>query len=72
MLWPCHGFGGNQFFAVAKSGQIVVVEEYCVGINPLKEVILVRCSDTDKAQFWRYDKKVGALIHISVKLKQLK
>lgn len=60
MLWSCHGHGQNQFFAFAKSGQIVVLGEFCVGINHLKEVILVRCSDTDKTQLWTYDKEVGS------------
>lgn len=61
MLWPCHGFGGNQFFAITKFGQIVVVEEICVGINLVKEVILVQCSDSDKSQFWSYNIEVSTV-----------
>lgn len=61
MLWQCHGYGGNQFFAFSKPGQIVVVEEYCVGINLLKEVILVQCSETDKTQLWSYDQEVSEI-----------
>lgn len=57
-LWPCHG-GGRQFFAFAKSGQIVTVEEHCVGINHLNVVILVHCSDTDKTQQWTLIPKVS-------------
>lgn len=58
-LWPCHGFGGKQFFGFEKSGQIVTVEEHCVGVNLLNEVILVHCSDTDKTQRWTFDRKVS-------------
>lgn len=62
ILWPCHGFGGKQFFAFEKSGQIVTVEEHCVGINRLNEVILVHCSNADETQRWtfkNFDQKVG-------------
>lgn len=58
-LWPCHGSGGNQFFAFEKSGLIVTVEEICVGVNAKKEVILVHCTDGDKTKLWSYDNKVG-------------
>lgn len=58
LLWPCHG-GENQFFAFAESGQIVFVEEYCVGINDSREVIVVKCSDTDSSQLWTHNKKVS-------------
>lgn len=61
-LWPCHGYGGNQFFALEKSGLIVTVEEICVGVNAKKEVILVRCEDEDKTKLWSYDKTVGVEI----------
>lgn len=57
-LWSCHGYGGNQFFAYAKSGQFVTVEELCIGVNLVEEAVLVRCSDSDTAQLWNYDKEV--------------
>lgn len=60
-LWPSHGYGGNQFFAISKSGQIVDVEEHCVGINHKKEVITVPCSDTDKTQLWTYNDEVSEI-----------
>lgn len=58
-LWPCHGSGGNQFFAFEKSGLIVTVEEICVGVNDKKEVILVNCTGGEKSKLWDYDEKVG-------------
>lgn len=58
-LWPCHGSGGNQFFAFQESGLIVTVEEICVGVNDNKEVILVSCKDRDKTKLWDYDKEVS-------------
>lgn len=54
MLYPCHGYGGNQLFAFAESGQIVAVDQRCVGINHQKDVILVSCFDTDESQLWTY------------------
>lgn len=57
LLWSCHG-EENQFFAFAESGQIVFVEEYCVGINDNRGVIVVKCSDTDTSQVWTYNSKV--------------
>lgn len=63
-LWPCHGYGGNQFFAFEKSGLIVTVEEICVGVNAKKEVILVRCEgDVDLTKLWLYDKEVRVRIN---------
>lgn len=61
-LWPCHGYGGNQFFAFETSGLIVTVEEICVGVNAKKEVILVRCVDGDKTKLWSYDKEVSVRV----------
>lgn len=66
MLWPCHRYGGGQFFAFEKSGQVVTVEEHCVGINHLKEVILVHCSDTDKTQQWTLNQKVCVIVNCTV------
>lgn len=58
----CHKFGGNQFFAFAKSGQIITVEELCVGISNDKTlVVLVECSEQDPSQLWEYDKNVSAI-----------
>lgn len=57
LLWPCHG-DENQFFAFAKTGQIVIVEEYCVGINDNQDVIVVKCSNTDPTQLWTYNNDV--------------
>lgn len=59
ILYSCHGYGGNQFFALAKSGQIIVIGVQCVGINLLNKVVLVPCSDTDKTQLWTYIEEVG-------------
>lgn len=53
LVWPCHG-EENQFFAFAETGQIVFVEEYCVGINNNRDVIVVKCSSTDRTQLWTY------------------
>lgn len=58
-LYPCHGYGGQQFFAFEKSGQIVSVEEHCVGINHSNDVVLVHCSNTDKTQRWTFNQKVS-------------
>lgn len=56
----CHGMGGNQFFAFAKSGQIVTAEDLCVGISiKHKTTTLVECDDHDRAQLWKYDDRVS-------------
>lgn len=57
LVWPCHG-EENQFFAFAGTGQIVIVEEYCVGINNDRDVIVVKCSSTDPTQLWTYNNEV--------------
>lgn len=60
ILYRCLGKGGYQFFAFAKSGQIVTVfgEEFCLGIYD-RFVILVRCHELDKTQLWTYNHKVS-------------
>ena len=50
--------GGNQFFALAQSGQIVTNQDLCVGIIDTK-VILVECFDEDKSQLWKWDEEVN-------------
>lgn len=60
-LYWSHGYGGNQFLALSKSGQLVDVEEHCVGINQKRDVILLPCSDTDKTQLWTYNVEVSAM-----------
>lgn len=56
----CHKLGGNQFFAYAKSSQIITAEELCVGVSDDKTtVILVECSEQDSAQLWKYDENVS-------------
>lgn len=58
-LYDCHASGGNQFFAFAKSQQIITTEERCVGVNmQQKTVISVQCSKTDESQKWKYDMQV--------------
>lgn len=59
----CHGYGGNQFFAFAKSGQIFTSEQLCMGISN-EMVILVDCSEDDTSQLWRYDNEVCGEIQI--------
>lgn len=55
----CHKMGGNQFFGIAHTEQIITAEELCVGISSDKiSVILVYCSEKDPWQRWTYDKKV--------------
>lgn len=49
--------GGNQLFAYAKSGQIVTVEELCVGVEG-ETVILVKCSEEDESQRWKWNRTV--------------
>lgn len=58
IVYGCHGSGGNQFFAYAKSGQIITTEDLCVGINDEKTVILVQCSDGEESQLWDFYKNV--------------
>lgn len=57
-LYNCHEGGGNQFFAFAKSGEIItVVEENCVGAKD-DMVVGVGCSKNDTSQLWNYVPKV--------------
>lgn len=63
LLWPCHHFGGSQFFAFERYGQIVTVEEHCVGINQYNEVILIPCLDTDTTQRWTFNYEVGGCMN---------
>lgn len=59
IVYGCHGSGGNQFFACATSGQIITVEELCVGVARNKvTVILVSCSELDQSQLWDYNDQV--------------
>lgn len=58
LLWRCTR-GENQFFALAKSGQIIMAEEYCVGIDYKKRVLIVRCNEADTSQLWTYNNEVG-------------
>lgn len=56
----CHKWGGTQFFAYAKTGQIVTSEELCIGTSENEHlVVLVECSEQDPAQLWTYDKNVS-------------
>lgn len=57
----CHGLGGNQFFAFAKNGQIITVEELCIGVSK-SLVVLVQCDESDVSQFWKYDDTVNGNI----------
>lgn len=41
-----------------QTGQIVFVEEYCVGINNVRDVIVVKCLSTDPTQLWTYNNEV--------------
>lgn len=58
ILYSCHGGGSNQFFAFAKSGQIITAGQHCVGIKD-KTVIKVQCSEDDKSQLWNYNSEVS-------------
>lgn len=59
----CHKLGGNQFFAHAKTGQIITVEELCVGISDDGNVaVLVECSEKDSTQLWTYDVNVSTIL----------
>lgn len=54
--------GGNQFFAFAKSGQIITAEELCVGVSDDESsVTLVSCSEHDSYQLWKYEVNVNSL-----------
>lgn len=61
IVYPCHLGGGNQFFAFEKSGLIISAEELCLGINNNKSVILVKCKQEDKLQYWDFNKNVCTL-----------
>lgn len=57
-LYECHEGAGNQFFAFAKSGEIITTfEEDCVGAKD-KQVVKVNCAKDDKSQLWSYNEKV--------------
>lgn len=58
LLWWCTR-GENQFFALTKFGQIIMAEEYCVGIDHKKRILIVRCNETDTSQLWTYNYEVG-------------
>lgn len=58
LVWWCTT-GENQFFALAKSGHLLMAEEYCVGIAAENSVQIVRCSETDNSQLWAYDTEVS-------------
>lgn len=58
IVYSCHGLGGNQFLAFAKSGHVISTENLCYGINNEKRVVLVHCSQEDKSQLWDFDVKV--------------
>lgn len=65
LLWWCHK-GENQFFALAKSGQILMAEEYCVGIDYKKRVLIVRCNEADTSQLWIYNSEVSVKFTLSI------
>lgn len=68
--FACHGMGGNQFFAFAKSGQIITAEELCVGVSDDESsVTLVSCSEHDSSQLWEYDDEVNTINQIQRSLK---
>lgn len=58
LLWRCTK-GENQFFAWTKSGQITMAEEYCVGVDHKKHLLVVRCNETDSSQLWTYNNEVS-------------
>lgn len=69
----CHKLGGNQFFAHAKTGQIIAVEELCVGISDDRNVVvLVECSEQDLTQLWIYDVKVSELFEFKINVLSLR
>ena len=69
----CHKLGGNQFFAHAKTGQIITVEELCVGISDDRNVVvLVECSEKDSTQLWTYDMNVSAIFEFKINVLSLR
>lgn len=56
-LYQCHGGGGNQFFAFAKSGEIFTGEEHCLG-RKNEAVVSVECSENIQDHLWNYNDKV--------------
>lgn len=56
-LYTCHGQGGQQFFAFAKTGEIITVAENCVGTKN-NAVILIGCTNDASSQLWKYEDKV--------------
>ncbi|XP_031629587.1 polypeptide N-acetylgalactosaminyltransferase 1-like [Contarinia nasturtii] len=64
MTYSCHNVGGAQFFAFSTSGQIMTFRDPCVGIgSDKKSVVVVKCSETDKSQFWDYKQEEKWIVH---------
>lgn len=67
VMFNCHGLGGNQFFAFSKEGQIISVEEKCLGVSHGRSTVtLFRCTEPDSTQFWKYDDKVSMIFKFTV------
>lgn len=67
--YTCHDQGSAQFFTFTASGQIMSVQETCVGVSTDgKSVVFVKCAENDKSQQWDYRKEVSYAFNIGSQL----
>eukprot|EP00794_Sanderia_malayensis_P003400 gene3400-3890_t len=66
-IFPCHGQGGNQFFILSKSGEIIFEEENCFDVSNSgigSNVDLLKCHGFKGNQQWQHNRLEGTLKHV--------
>ncbi|KAK3731855.1 hypothetical protein QZH41_020213 [Actinostola sp. cb2023] len=66
-LYSCHGMGGNQFFTLTKTNEIVFNDDKCLDApnsDPGSFVEMITCHGLRGNQEWKHNKKKGTIVHV--------
>ncbi|EDO37266.1 predicted protein, partial [Nematostella vectensis] len=66
-LYTCHGMGGNQFFTLTKSNEILFNDDKCLDSpngDPGSYVEMITCHGLKGNQEWKHNKRMGTIVHV--------